>query len=188
MGRPSLKGVTCSTSACDRQAYAKGLCRAHYERTRQGGDPSRLIGTSKLDVFVAKTLSSTTDECIEWPFGLSKKTGYGTSVLNGKQMPAHRMMCFRAHGPPPSEKLRAYHAAHECGNRKCVNPCHLKWKTPKENEADKIGHGVDNKPVKIPEEIILAIRSFRGTQLDASRKFGVSTAHVNRIVRCLSRI
>ena len=38
MARPIIRMAErlCSMAACDRESYAKGLCRPHYERMRRG--------------------------------------------------------------------------------------------------------------------------------------------------------
>ena len=55
-----------------------------------------------------------------------------------------RLICEETYGPPPSSK---YHAAHNtpngCLGFICVNPAHIRWATPKENQQD------------IPREIML---------------------------------
>lgn len=82
--------------------------------------------------FIARALTLSEDEtCFLWPFG--KTSGYGRI---GKGY-VHRLICEAAHGPPPSEK---HEAAHSCGVRACINPAHLRWDTPKGNQADQIIH------------------------------------------------
>lgn len=63
-------------------------------------------------------------------------------------MNAHRLMCVFVNGDCPPDKNEA---AHSCGNRKCVNPAHLRWATYEENGADKIIHGT-NRGWKHPTE------------------------------------
>jgi hypothetical protein len=79
---------------------------------------------------------SSTDECILWPHRVGKD-GYGTVKRGGKIYAAHRQVCEMAHGQP----FEGAHAAHSCGQRRCINPRHLRWATAKENVHDMFLHG-----------------------------------------------
>ena len=71
------------------------------------------------------------------------KTGYGVFNLPGRIVTyPHRVICEAVHGPAPLDKPQA---AHRCGNKLCVNPRHVRWKSQKENEEDKLTHGRDNR-------------------------------------------
>ncbi len=83
------------------------------------------------------TASRTCKTCIHWPFGFTG-SGYGAITVNGKTMPAHRVMCEMVHGDPPTPD---HDAAHSCGKRSCCNHTHIRWATRAENEADKKIHG-----------------------------------------------
>ena len=111
-------------------------------------------------------------------------TGYG--VLNKKVV--SRLACERRNGPPPDHK---YDAAHSCGNghKGCVNPNHLSWKTRKDNMADQLEHGTRNRGErqghsKLTKEIVLEIRSKRGTQTQISiaEEYGLSAGHVSNLM------
>lgn len=60
--------------------------------------------------------------------------------IEGKRIngPVHILVCMTFHGPKPS---RSHHAAHEDGNPENNHKDNISWKTPAENEADKIRHG-----------------------------------------------
>ena len=71
------------------------------------------------------------DEC--WPWGASvQPNGYGQSRLAGKTIKAHRLAFELTYGPIPEGK----HILHQCDDRLCCNPKHLKAGTHVENMAD----------------------------------------------------
>ncbi len=82
-------------------------------------------------------------DCLIWPYSRIGK--YGAYSIRNKGTYAHVVVCTIAHG----KKLSMRHqAAHRCGNTLCVNPQHLRWATPKQNCADKVLHGTDNRGEK----------------------------------------
>lgn len=75
----------------------------------------------------------------------------------------HRAVCVAFRGLPPSTK---HHAAHSDGNRSNNKSSNLRWKTPSENEADKVLHGTSRlgKPSAIkPERMARGHRHGRHT-------------------------
>lgn len=133
----------CSIDGCERPVKTKGYCMGHYHRYIRHGDPlhGRKLMRGDAKQFILDNADHDGDECLIWPYGRSAKHGYaeirkehfGTGL-------AHRAMCFVAHGQPPSP---LHEAAHSCGkgHDACINPKHLSWKTPTENNRDKQGHG-----------------------------------------------
>lgn len=123
-------------------------------------------------------------DCLEWPFG-KFRDGYGQITRDGVMMRAHRVMCQRIHGDPPEPTLDA---AHNCGNRACVNARHLRWATRKANIADMKAHGTvnygrRNGSVKLTESDVIAIRGATGTQESIAARFGVSRRLISMIRR-----
>lgn len=134
----------CKVDSCEREAAKgrKGWCLRHYKRWCKYGDPEQGYYYNEhhltLSAFVEKALVCTSDKCLEWPFNTAG--GYGLISYNGsKGILVHRYVLEKVSGPPPEEW---YHAAHNCGNKLCVNPNHLRWATPSENMQDKWKHGV----------------------------------------------
>ena len=179
----------CSISDCGRSFYAKGLCHSHYERARKGGDVSRPINASKVDVFVDELIAGQwPNECVIWPFAVGSK-GYG--IWDGST--AHRRICEICHGEPIFDNAEA---AHSCNNRICVNPAHIRWATPQENASDKVRFGThlstiseNNKMCRYDETAIKNVRKMRrfSSYSEIMAATGISKSHIARIVKCQAR-
>lgn len=74
--------------------------------------------------------------CWEWQGGLDKY-GYGQTRFNGKNNRAHRLFYTLFVGPIPDGLM----ILHECDNRRCVNPDHLKPGTNQDNLTDMANKG-----------------------------------------------
>ena len=134
-------------------------------------------------------LSQETDACIEWPFSSAGGGGgnsYGCVIFEGRHTYAHRVVCELTYGPP-----QGLHAAHRCGNSKCVNKRHLRWATPAENASDKLLHGTNNDGEKhglskLSNEEAASVRrlALAGVkQIELARRFAVSPMAISRCVR-----
>jgi hypothetical protein len=123
------------------------------------------------------------DECLLWPYGFGHN-GYGSFYGEGRPQYAHRWMCERARGPAPSA---CYHAAHECGNKLCVNPRHMVWKTNAENQLDRRRHGTaKNGPGtrwKLTPEQVAVIKAAKGvvSVIKLADLFDVNEATIRQI-------
>ena len=127
------------------------------------------------------------DDCLYWPFGKTS-AGYGQFGRDGKMKFVHRYMCEYTHGPAPE----GYQAAHSCGNgaKGCVNPRHVSWKSPRENQLDRAGHGTAStgyKRRKLTEKQAAQIRALAGLQPVAitAINYGVSeqTSGISKAAR-----
>lgn len=174
----------CSVEGCDKPICAKGLCPAHYWLMRKYGDP--LAGATSHGTLLAylrnTVLPYEGSDCLIWPFGLAK-TGYAVVRIERKYRTAHRFICEKKHGPAPTQE---HQAAHSCGVRACVNPQHLQWKTPSENQMDRVIHGTSNRGEshgnsKLSKADIHAIREAQGTQSEIAAKFGIRPGTVSKI-------
>lgn len=182
--------LTCSVKGCETKHFARGLCRRHYIRWWSNGSTETKSGRAgRLEAlkFISDNVSYQGDECLEWPY--AKNKGYGLVTANGALHPASRWMCTLAHGEPSDEALQA---AHNCGNRGCVNPRHLRWATPAENDSDKIIHGTHSRGeqngfAKLTEADVIEIRRKAGSvsTKELSAKFGVTQS---RILAIISRV
>lgn len=127
------------------------------------------------------------DWCLVWPF-YRDRHGRGMMGHEGKRYWAHRFMCIMVHGEPSSPQLQA---GHNCGkgHEGCVNPLHLKWKTPSENAVDRWEHnpqlvrhlnGTARMLVPSQAKAIASAKGFR-TQAELAAQFGVSENVITNI-------
>ena len=181
----------CSIEGCQRRVHGNGLCRPHNRRRRCYGDP---LGQGKTEngsvqkYFTDVVLKYDGDDCLTWPYA-RQWNGRGKIGLKGKTKEVHRAVCEEVYGLPPTPK---HEAAHSCGNGHlgCVAKRHLSWKTHKENEADKVGHGTRNWGERVPtakltERNVIDIWSMKNTatQRVIAERFGVAKATINAIYR-----
>lgn len=138
-------------------------------------------GQSAGKKWLEDNVSYSADACLLWPFSIN--SGYGQFNVYGKGIKAHRYMCELVNGPAPSPQ---HDAAHSCGNRRCVSPRHISWKTKTENQLDRRLHGTkaNGKRGKLTYEQRLEIRSLRGsvTQLELAQRYGVTRQCISNIM------
>lgn len=77
-----------------------------------------------------------TETCWLWTGALTGG-GYGVLTVQGERMGAHCFAYRLAHGPIPPGML----VMHECDNRRCANPAHLKAGTQLDNMRDMSAKG-----------------------------------------------
>lgn len=133
----------CSAEGCANRAATKGLCLRHYNLMNRYGSlderPVYYIHAAKVE-WIYWHLSWNDDQCLIWPFP-TRKMAMGYIAIGGmRYQSVSRAMCILAHGNPPTP---THQAAHRCGrfHLGCVNPRHLRWATPYENQHDRVEHG-----------------------------------------------
>ncbi len=191
----ATKFIPCSIDGCNGNAHysakgARGWCSPHHKRQCKYGDPtagSTPKGAPHLYIRDV-ALPWVSDSCLPWPYAKGGTSGHGMIWVNGRLQGAHRLVCEIINGPAPSS---VHEAAHSCGKGHlgCVNPKHLSWKTPKENQADRLGHGTLLRGeqcvhAKLSAQQVIEIRSmYPGLSQDKiARIFNVSRGAIQDIV------
>ena len=169
---------TCTIDGCEKISKAQGYCNTHYQQWLRSGFP---IASETAFDWLKKNAKSQSG-CVEWPYSI-RQNGYGQLHFQGKNALAHRVSCEIFNGPPPEKWLQA---AHYCGNRKCVNPAHLRWATPLENAYDRVAHGTHRDSERAPAAKLTnlqaaKVRNADGKQREIAAQFGVSQKSVQLI-------
>lgn len=185
----------CIVDGCERNASGKsggkaGLCSMHYKRKLKHGDPLfKWQKESPAIDWINKHKNWSEDECLVWPFHIGRD-GYGRAHHPERKhlSTASHIMCELAHGPRPSSR---HEAAHSCGrgNQGCVNPMHLYWATPTENQRDRVSHGTSNRGeqqwrARITADDVRAIRAMSAASrvCDIAMAFGLHQSYVSQII------
>ena len=185
----------CCVDGCENRYVVvnpQKFCSKHYSRWRKHGDPTTILRAENGAgiQWIKDHVGYAGDECLIWPFGRYHGK-YGQLTHEGKKHIASRLMCEIAYGPPPEPGMDC---AHSCGNGHlgCTNPRHLRWATHKENMADRLLHGSDNRGerhgnAKLTKEAVREMRriykSGRATQQQLADRFGIHSSHVSAVVR-----
>lgn len=159
---------TCKLDFCNEPVRSRGYCHAHYERYRRGGDLTqpvkKLVHYATTREKLESNRTITESGCWEWSAGVAKP-GYGMVRLEGKTALVHRAAYEEYVGPIPENR----EIDHQCRNRLCFNPEHLKAVTRKENRENL---GLDPRNTS----------GYRGVSQEFGRKtWMVSVTHERKV-------
>jgi len=125
-----------------------------------------------------------------WNFtGSERGPGYGQFKIRSRLYCAHQASWILHRGPIPEGML----VLHKCiGNRRCVNPDHLKIGTHQENSDDMVAQGRQhdqsgskNHQSILDEQKVRAMRSmayFRGMYVHFAKLYGVESSVIRRAI------
>ena len=107
--------MICSVDGCGKTAFRQSLCSSHNHRKQRYGDPLGVpapIASEPL-AWVEAHVSYDGPGCLPWPFAKAGR-GYGQLTADGERGYAHRYICKRVNGPPPTPE---HEASHTCTAR-----------------------------------------------------------------------
>lgn len=183
----------CSFNGCQKAAFSKGLCGAHYQQHRLGKELKPLQvqhhGLSEEERF-RKWYQVAPNGCWMWIGSVilggkrSSSFAYG-QWRNGKgeHELAHRAAYRMFVGPIPV----GLGVLHRCDIPRCVNPAHLFVGTHRDNMADMwskgratpgVSRGESHGMSKLTEEVIREIRSSKENGPEIAKRLGISTTNV----------
>lgn len=109
----------------------------------------RLYGLDPIERFNQKYVIDEMTGCWLW-IGTLTKIGYGRLNINKKFILAHRFSYEYFKGP----LIKGLVICHNCKNRKCVNPEHLRQDTLSSNSIDMVKIKNQNKQILSYNEVI----------------------------------
>lgn len=123
--------TACSIGECESPAIKRGWCSMHYQRWRKKGDVHYDRAKHLASLVPARfwaLVEPDGENC--WPWrGVINDSGYGLLSVNRRNLRAHRYS-WELHNTPIPDGMQI---DHECRNRACVNPAHLRLVSPKQN-------------------------------------------------------
>jgi hypothetical protein len=189
----SLPAKKCDAPGCGEIVGRRRFCRLHYirhwrDQPLEGGPTARFSRLSPEEKIRTKSLVNSETGCHEWQGGHGSH-GYGSVVVNGRRVGAHRAAFEVFVGLIPE----GMYVCHTCDNRKCVNPAHLFLGTHQDNRRDMVAKGRHARGgrhhwAKLTEADVLDIRR-RAAEGESQKvlcgQYGVADSLVSRIVNRL---
>jgi len=140
----------------------------------------RFVAICPIERFHQKYIVNSETGCWEWQDKLLHN-GYGRLQINSKSIKAHRFSYETFIGPIRNDLI----VCHNCNNRKCVNPEHLRQDTIQSNSLDMVK--IKSHPIQIlSEDEVIEIKkslqhSYRGQIKDLAHFYKVSSRTISSI-------
>lgn len=129
---------------CGSTDFARGMCRRHYDQARFSGgmDVQGWSKSEPLDSRLSRRVDDSAGPDACWPWtGATDGQGYGHFRFQGRFLKAHRVSYSLAVG----EIEDGYEIDHQCRNKRCCNPSHLRLATHKQNLENLSGALSNNR-------------------------------------------
>ena len=129
----------CTVEGCKNKHYARGYCRKHYNLFYRKGllpvirelRPQNMSLMEVVNWCLQQAIpGGHKNECLELKKSLSH--GYPTIGFQNKIEYVGRLILRHREGDQPGMVM-----VHNCDNRSCVNPEHLRWDTYSANNIDR---------------------------------------------------
>lgn len=136
------------------------------------------ISDKQCERFFTKVNKEGANGCWEW-IGNMHNNGYGLINIDKHNWRAHRLSYVIKHGSIPDGMF----LMHQCDNKICVNPDHLKPGTHAENMAEMVARGRASRATKrrLTQEQIKYI-------LESGKSISVLTAELGVHPRTIERV
>lgn len=116
------------------------------------------------------------DQCWTW-LGGTFADGYGAINVDGKPKRVNRVSYELFNGTLPADVF----VLHQCDNKECVNPLHLKIGDHAENMADMAKRGRSARNIKLTDDEVQLVRDMDAPLNEIASAFGVSVGLVGMI-------
>jgi hypothetical protein len=129
--------------------------------------------------------------CIEYTGYVDRETGYGQIGHNGRLKGVHRVSWELVNGPVPTGLL----VRHDCDNKPCINPEHLRVGTHADNRADAVQRGRIAQGFRLPHTRLsdTDVQSLRAdhaqglTYRELAAKYSITAIYAGQLVRRIYR-
>ncbi len=120
--------------------------------------------------------------CFEVTSHKTDDSGYAVGIRKGKHVKLHRYLYELKHGPIGEGLV----LLHECDNRICVNPAHLKPGTHQENMDDMVSKGRSAKGSKVASSKlnnrqVSIIKRSKKSARELADRYGVHVSTIYRV-------